>query len=660
MLCQVCVGVFQHRQGIRSNSGGWMNFSHHPNTSSFLAAAKEGCQICHALWKQYSQKEWQGVTVADEQREASVPRTFLTGSLNCFRRGDKLTISASVHTSDEYLNRNKSPLKSASFVFQPVKDSTLLTEPLMTASSTFSDESFTRAKVWIETCRTQHLQCGHRDNTWYPTRLLKISDLDDDEFPVRLVRTAQELPTTPYVTLSHRWGQVQLVQLLSTNMASFTKGIPLSDLPRTFRDALLAAKKLGIVYIWIDSLCIIQDRDDLSDWLREASLMHKVYAYSYCNLSASDANDSTEGLSRTRDPWVLQGSVEMCMKGLDDQQEYLPVSLAESDIWMRNIKWCPLNYRGWVFQERMLSPRILYFGREQLFWECGELEACETFPDSMPDAIRSSSAGAKFQDPQRYLEQMRAAPGAGNGDHLDIAEAQASIWSGMVKAYTSSALTMAGDKLIALSGIAQQLQIIFKDEYVAGMWRSRLVNDLTWNVSPRYTGVRPQEYRAPSWSWACVDEVIMTRNRFKPWTLLAAVEDVHLDHADAATTTGNLTGGYIDITGKLRHLAIAKLVGTGWVTVDGISYNPVQLDAKDQDTTEKGIPKKWVYGLALTSSTTNNELTVLLLICVDEQKNTYSRVGVANVSDPVHMERFLSVPAVETVYDTRVATIRVV
>jgi hypothetical protein len=77
-------------------------------------------------------------------------------------------------------------------------------------------------------------------------------------------------------------------------------------MPKTFREAVVVCHVLKIKYLWIDSLCICQDKDDTSDWTHEAGLINKAYASSYCNLSASDAKNSTHGLFRDRDPSVLK------------------------------------------------------------------------------------------------------------------------------------------------------------------------------------------------------------------------------------------------------------------------------------------------------------------------------------------------------------------
>ncbi|KAJ1330822.1 HET domain-containing protein [Microdochium nivale] len=638
MLCDVCVGALEHRNGIRSNSNGWMNFSHHRTSASFLAAVKEACQVCYAMSRHFPASLWETVQQAEEAGKVDKRHSFSVGSLNCYRQEARVVISLSVYTSDEYLERDVLPMQMASFTLEA--DSGDGASATMTSTTTSSDESFIQAKQWIEHCRSHHRICNTDAPAWFPTRLIAIGERTSDKDNVRLVHTAENLPKTPYVTLSHRWGQAHFLQLLRANIESFQKGIPISSLPRTFKEALHAARKLDIDYIWIDSLCIIQDKDDLSDWFQEAALMHKVYSQSYCNLAASDANDSTEGLFRARNPLALQSRVNLCMDGLDDQQTYLPVTLAESDFWAKSVPWSSLNRRGWVFQERMLSPRVLYFGNEQLFWECRELEAAESHATGLPTQISTHGPGGslKVQDPEQYLLHVKR-----KGEHLEqswgLPDAMASMWSDMVEAYTSCALTVAGDKLIALSGIAQHLEAVFQDEYIAGMWRSRLAEDLGWRRNPRSPGTRPARFRAPTWSWACIDGMIMMPSS-RPEFTYATVENVWLKHATDGVTTGNLTGGHIEVTGRLRRLEVTELVGTGWETQDGLSLNPVELDAEKQDTAER-LPTRPVFGMALSRLNADNDLTVLLLELLMGQRGVYRRIGVASVRDNNHIVALL-------------------
>ncbi|KAF3805625.1 hypothetical protein GCG54_00005664, partial [Colletotrichum gloeosporioides] len=157
-------------------------------------------------------------------------------------------------------------------------------------------------------------------------------------------------------------------------------------------EAVEVTRRLGIRYLWIDSLCILQDRDDLSDWLVEAGLMHKVYSYSYCNISASGARDSSKGLFFQRDPrQSLTKSVTICTEELGLGEDYVDCTIVNLEFWSHAVGQCPLNKRGWVLQERLLPPRVLHFGRDQLYWECRDHTAAECYPDGLPETLRNTA-----------------------------------------------------------------------------------------------------------------------------------------------------------------------------------------------------------------------------------------------------------------------------
>jgi hypothetical protein len=151
-------------------------------------------------------------------------------------------------------------------------------------------------------CDFNHGTCNEEKARFpfYPTRLLELSDVRNTMEFVRLIESGQETMTGAYTTLSHRWGAADFIQLKRKNFDAFCDAIAIKDLPKTFQDAIDVSRKLGINYLWIDSLCIMQDKGDLNDWFREAGLMHKVYSHSYCNLSATGGVDSSDGLYQPR------------------------------------------------------------------------------------------------------------------------------------------------------------------------------------------------------------------------------------------------------------------------------------------------------------------------------------------------------------------------
>jgi hypothetical protein len=179
--------------------------------------------------------------------------------------------------------------------------------------------------------------------------LLLLNKTEDEQFHVRLIHTTQEHPQEPYATLSHRWGEAGFVTLTRHNLETFGRTIPLALIPKTFMDAIGVSLQLGIRYLWIDSLCIMQDKDDLSDWLHEAGLMQKVYLHSHCNIFASVPKQSSEGLSRYRNPSTLYSPIlGLPLRGLDAKPEIADFEITYEELWGDNVVRCPLNTRGWV------------------------------------------------------------------------------------------------------------------------------------------------------------------------------------------------------------------------------------------------------------------------------------------------------------------------
>ena len=232
-------------------------------------------------------------------------------------------------------------------------------------------EQLTLLREWIRVCDKKHNKC-RRDNEedilTMPTRLIKVSEEVGE--PVRLVDSAS-VEASPYIALSHCWGPLKENEKFCTskhNIKQLKVCIEEDSLPRTFRDALTITRGLGIKYIWIDSLCIIQDDED--DWERESIKMERVFSDAYCTIGASSARSSLEGFLAYRLPRPcvqLQtrsaGTLYVC-PAIDDFRSH--VELGE------------LNRRGWVLQERALSRRSIYFTSTQVYWECGNGVQCET------------------------------------------------------------------------------------------------------------------------------------------------------------------------------------------------------------------------------------------------------------------------------------------
>ncbi|KAH7234651.1 heterokaryon incompatibility protein-domain-containing protein, partial [Fusarium redolens] len=259
-----------------------------------------------------------------------------------------------------------------------------------------------------------------------------------------------------YVALSHCWGRNPVVRTLRANIRDHKENIPWPSLSKTFQDAIIFTWRLGFHYLWIDSLCIIQDDPD--DWAEQASRMAQVFSNAQLTIAASRAADGAGG----------------CFTRYASE----PFTLIK-----HGLTRAPLLQRAWVLQEQVLSPRLLHFACGELYWECVSHVACECRGwEQRAESLQSET-------------RLRKAHG-----RLDF-----EAYRTLVEQYMDLDITNDADRLPALSGITFGRP---HDEYLAGMWRSMLIESLHWSPSRRGAerrAYRPAIYRAPSWSWASIE-----------------------------------------------------------------------------------------------------------------------------------------------------------
>ncbi|KAG5808772.1 hypothetical protein H9Q74_004450 [Fusarium xylarioides] len=373
--------------------------------------------------------------------------------------------------------------------------------------STSSENVHQLASEWYKACSDSHELCQRFRSSpkFAPSRLIDIGSGDI----WKLCLYPQDITDPPeYMTLSYRWAKSPSMSLLSSNLEVFRKGAPISQLPKTFREAITVARRFSIRYLWIDSLCIIQDSPE--DWARESLQMHLVYANSACTISATASEGPDEGLFRLR-------TAQETLVG------HIKVPFADGkprifDVWdqhhMQRLTQGPLTDRGWVFQERILSPRVLHFTKTQVVWECFEMNKSEMFPRWSPqpaDAVYTpdlKAIDAFFDDGHR-----RTAWAKEEDKKMTVDVYQQ--WMNLVKTYSKCSLTCPDDRLMAMAGIAEMFKKNSGDEYLAGLWRSRIVEGLNWVVlEPKPRPQNPE--RVPSWSWAAVDSCVLPQRTNLP------------------------------------------------------------------------------------------------------------------------------------------------
>ncbi|KAF4453062.1 hypothetical protein F53441_4293 [Fusarium austroafricanum] len=318
-----------------------------------------------------------------------------------------------------------------------------------------------------------------------PTRLIDIETYDPDI--VRLVIPAEDFAKgfiPEYLTLSYCWGATnEPAKTTRANVAERREGFLVESLPQTIRDAIQVTRLLKFQYLWVDAICIIQsDENDryLDDWNMEAPRIGSYYLHSKCLISASAAPDSSQGLfvEQTGRKYPLK----TCTLAFNsEEKEYICLSVPKpspSEDWSAE----PLRTRGWCLQEAVLSPRVLYWSKHSLIWQC-----------------HSTTKALSYGNDMSTAQDSRA-----NQSHLSLAQeperAMGDAWTDLVSRYSKMNFTFETDRLVAIQGLANRLVDLHGDTYFAGVFQSHLADGLLWKNS--YDKANHALSGVPTWSWA--------------------------------------------------------------------------------------------------------------------------------------------------------------
>ncbi|KAI1350956.1 heterokaryon incompatibility protein-domain-containing protein [Xylaria sp. FL0043] len=530
VLCGRCQTIFS---GISPReyyedivAGGWR--SHHESYESLLEAVQQRCSICVLLWENIKSQELKN---PEEKSRLRGTRYWIKHSHD--------VVEVIIHTEQIKMWLTE----DIRFKLIPWQENWQNLQLAPLSANTASPQTLEVASEWLRTCLDHHDVCKRRaqSSKFTPTRLLDVGLESDQQWKLHL--SAKEEQTTPYMTLSHCWGKSQFLKLEQSTLDAFCKGMPVSALPQTFRDAIEVARRCSVRYIWIDSLCIMQDSDD--DWRKEASKMQMVYASSLCNIAASDATGAEEGIFRARDPRYVESFI------IRPQWEDCPPTdylVCDKTAASHNLFNAPLVQRGWVLQERVLALRSLHFTKNQIFWQCRELSASENFP-------RDTLLGQFYPD-LRLLDEITPTK------EVKMAPEIFELWTHIVSEYSGCQLSFSKDKMIAICGVAHELRRTTGDEYIVGLWRSRFCQSLCWYISKEDAPNNDApKYRAPSWSWASTDRKITYSYREEDNNTSLAVLGCHI-LPDGDGIGGDLADAHIILRGHITEVTV-RAAGMG-------------------------------------------------------------------------------------------------
>jgi Heterokaryon incompatibility protein (HET) len=420
------------------------------------------------------------------------------------------------------------------------------------AEDSSSSESLKQAVDWLRDCLENHAQCqwSRESETELPTRILDVGSLEEEDPQVKLYETKAE--TGLYVALSHCWGESQMIKTEHSSFNARKNGIPWDRLPKSFQDAITFVRNLGIRYLWIDALCIIQD--DKGDWERESAKMATIYASSILTIAATKSADSSGGcFSTVPNRWRTYK-----ISGFDKYgSEFKIYARPEVSNWEKSP--LPLYSRAWCFQERILSPRILHFEYNELKWECNTIITRESTLTTTSGHNEKALRLSQESDPHSMNDK----------------------WRKLVHEYVELDLTYESDRLPALSGLAKHIKKTYgRGRYLAGLWEDSLFEDLMWWIREEdvHATRRSKEWRAPSWSWASVEGRIMHR--------IFPINSKHCTVIDVQVTaagndpTGTVASGNLVLSGTLLPATLRTIRPKSVVGEDELDHKNFGIEIK--------------------------------------------------------------------------------
>ncbi|KAK4167805.1 heterokaryon incompatibility protein-domain-containing protein [Cladorrhinum sp. PSN259] len=403
-------------------------------------------------------------------------------------------------------------------------------------------------RKWIEACEKEHQNCRFSTDgdPALPTRVIDAETKDSQR--IRIQEGANK--HAKYLALSHRWVSGPMPSWVTgrNNLEERKLGFPLDTLPATMVDAVRVARSLGIRYLWIDSLCILQDSP--GDWQVESSRMASIYANAYITLFADCGRDDEHGFLHRRSTFP-SASVPLTApdgrlvtvnlrKSSAASFKASQFSSFQADLETRS----HLSDRGWIFQERVLSRRILHFAQSQLYWECNEGTFGEDGYVVQKRGLRDC-AGHETRFSKLSYSSVMYDDSTGPLSASDFI----TQWARLVEVYSTLKLTRGDDRLPAVAGLAAAFSSRVADKssrYFDGVWEQDLASHLAWSITntkpERAHRVyqyqessnscasgcdatfihdsqlfpRPSVDRAPSFSWAAVDGEIKYHELTKP------------------------------------------------------------------------------------------------------------------------------------------------
>jgi hypothetical protein len=502
--------------------------------------------------------------------------------------------------------------------------------------------SLEKCKNWLSYCLSYHKYCGQRGTSksrFLPTRLLDVGHQKQQWIRLVLSKDLEDSIEAIYTTLSYCWGATNdTARTTKENLNNRLEGIQVESLPQTLQDAIAVTRGLGVQYLWIDALCIIQEgTGENNDWEKELLDMGEIYGRSLLTIAASSASSSEAGfLCRrngaywpVRHHYLWDNHDKLIFKAFLPTWEYLYESL-------------PLSKRGWALQERMLASRTLSWTDHGTFWLCGEEHTSEYMgPYSgglhIDQVVRMLHDICMDVKPSVTTSTSHAQTDSSSEFRRDYTHNSydgppyLSKWYELIEELSKRSFTVASDRVPAITGLGKEIASFAGTKFVNGMFRPSSARELCWVVHS-FLSVR-QIPGIPSWSWASTDQRVFFRSLIN-FQLLARGAIVDSQQIHICSRLGSLpvtsTG---DVDSRLK-----------WISPRRKNPDPVIIFDTEQDAPPWKAGRvrcvQWVtwpcelvhldkYVKYLRQD--HRMLGVILVTAVNKKRHVYRRIGWAKV-----------------------------
>ncbi|KAA8577101.1 hypothetical protein MFRU_023g00170 [Monilinia fructicola] len=392
-----------------------------------------------------------------------------------------------------------------------------------------SASNLSLAKGWLKDCTESHPGCRVKlGNGILPTRLLEVPSSYEE--CLKLCETHRN-EINGYVCLIYCWGEDGLHITSSTNNSSRFNHIDSDELPLTILDAITITRQLGFNYIWIDSLCIIQD--SAKDKNIELAKMTEIYKNSQLTIIAASAKDVTQGFLGSRPVAEILIRVPLDISNLKSGT----VHLREYNFEAR-VEPDPTDTPAWCLQESVLSPRCLVYSYPHLYWSCYEVHYKE----------RDSRLGrTPFKKIIRFPTTSKEDD---NHRNTSVSNTYA-FWTTVMQQYSNRFITLESDRFRALSALAQEFRTVTGNTYAAGHWIESLTSTLLWH--PLKQQVTPKTLTVPTWSWLSYSNPVQIDQLEWHMSSMEGIS-VQCDLGNPKEPFGSVKNGTVELRGRLKEV----------------------------------------------------------------------------------------------------------